>query len=108
MFLEEGAAPMGLYPGNHALEAHSGRVTILVWDAGRSVQRRVLAITARRPGRMDLEIQKFGAKPGTVTLFDASPRAQPHHGTPRRPGATSASSSGASCGATSRAGAWWS
>ncbi|MCX6623544.1 MAG: hypothetical protein NTY38_21260, partial [Acidobacteria bacterium] len=72
VFLEEGEEPMALHAANHALEERNGRVTIQVWDAGRSVVRRIVSITGQRPGRLDLVIQKFGARTGSMTLFDSA------------------------------------
>lgn len=72
VFLEEGEPPVKLASGNHCLEQRNGRLMFQVWGDGRSVMRRVVRIRAVRPGRLELEILKFGGRAGRITLFDSA------------------------------------
>ena len=68
--LEAGELPIRLMSGNHAISVHGGRLMIEAWDATRNVVRRVVDIGAGRPGRLDLAIERFNKKTGTLTLAD--------------------------------------
>ncbi len=70
VLLEPGELPIRLTSGNHAISVHAGRLIIEAWDAERNVARRVVDIDASRPGRLDLAIERFNKKTGTLTLAD--------------------------------------
>jgi hypothetical protein len=45
-------------------------VTLEVWDDKRTLARRVTGIAAAGPGRLDVTIERFGGRPGRLTLLD--------------------------------------
>jgi hypothetical protein len=76
--LEYGESPIPLAAGCFALEVRSGRLSIEVWDATRSVSRRILSIERHAAGVLDCVIQKFGGKPSRLTFLDLD-RPQSEH-----------------------------
>jgi hypothetical protein len=84
-FLERGKAPallepgedeFPLRPGSYALEWRNGRLTIQVWDERRNLARRIVGLGEERAGRLELNIERFGKRPGSIYLLDAA-RARP-------------------------------
>lgn len=74
--LEPGEAPISLAPGRHAMEDRRGALVIQAWDESRNIVRRVVGVLSQRPGRLDLETERFGKRRGKLTIFDQShPRA---------------------------------
>jgi hypothetical protein len=70
VLLEPGEPQIPLQPGNFSLEVRSGRVTLQAWDEQRNISRRVTAISEERAGRLDLIVERFGKRTGTLQLLD--------------------------------------
>src|SRR5437016_5462355 len=68
--MEPGDDPFPIVRDSFALTARGGQVTIECWDQKRNLVRRVQRVQTERRGRIELEIQKFGARSGTLTLLD--------------------------------------
>ncbi len=71
--------PAVIEPGEPAIELAGGGCTLTVegaavlleaWDATRFTRRRLRAITGRKPGRLALEIERFGGASGELVLAD--------------------------------------
>jgi hypothetical protein len=75
--LEPGESQMLLSPEAYEVAYDAGRLTIQVWDRHRTILRRVTRLLGERAGELDLEIERFGKKTGTMKLLDtARPRTQ--------------------------------
>jgi hypothetical protein len=70
VLIEEGIEPLSLSQGNYSVQESSGRVTIEAWSDTRNLARRVTAITRESPGRLELDIQRFGQRTGSLILLD--------------------------------------
>ncbi len=68
--IEPGDDPFPVLRENFAVTARGGRLTIECWDEKRNLVRRIRRIETEKRGRIDFEIEKFGAKTGTLTLVD--------------------------------------
>jgi hypothetical protein len=78
-FLETARSPALLEPGEDLIplsrdtflcEPRAGRLVIQAWDERRNISRRVTAITAETRGKLELAIEKFPRKQGSVLLLD--------------------------------------
>lgn len=67
---EPGEAPLELRPESYLLEYRTGRLVIQVWDRDRYLSRRVTALQAERPGRLELVVERFGKREGRLMLVD--------------------------------------
>jgi hypothetical protein len=66
------------------LTARNGALTVECWDERRNLVRRIRAVRAEKRGRIDLEVEKFGARTGIISLLDLADRANAgaaRHGT---------------------------
>ncbi len=70
MVLEPGADPIPLIADRYSLTLRGGRVVLEAWDDSRNLVRRVRAIVMQKRARLDLEIERFGSKPGVLSLLD--------------------------------------
>ena len=70
VLIEPGDDPLPIAPDNFALTARGPRLTIECWDQTRNLVRHVRHLVSQKRGRLDLEIEKFGARSGTLTLID--------------------------------------
>lgn len=68
--LEQGEPPFPLQPDFFALEARQADVLLEVWDDKRHLARRIRSIEQQRPGRLQMCVERFGGKPGSLTLVD--------------------------------------
>ncbi|MBV9670994.1 MAG: hypothetical protein JOZ43_08575, partial [Acidobacteriales bacterium] len=68
--LEAGETPLALIPGRYSLEQSSNRVFLEIWGDERSLSRRIVSCSQPSPGVLDCTVQRFGGKPGTLTLLD--------------------------------------
>jgi hypothetical protein len=68
--LEPGDDPITVTPQNFSLTPHGSILTIQCWSATKNLVRRVRGIHSERRGRLELEIERFGALTGTLTLMD--------------------------------------
>ncbi len=70
VLLEPGEEPLALPPDHRAVECIHGRLVIQGWNEKRNLARRVTGIGPRKPGRLDLEIERFGKRTGSILLVD--------------------------------------
>lgn len=68
--LEPGEGHFPLQPGTFAVEFRDGRLTIQVWDQTRNLARRVIGLGQEKPGRLELNVVRFGGRQGQVYLLD--------------------------------------
>ena len=68
--LEYGEETIPLLAGQFALEIRSGRLSIEIWSANRSISRRIVDIERTSTGILDCIIHRFGNKPGRLTFMD--------------------------------------
>ena len=76
--MEAGDDPLPVVPESFTLTARSGAVTVECWDRHRNLVRRVRRVQSEKRGRMDLEIERYGAKSGTLTLLDLADPSNRH------------------------------
>ncbi|HEX6546107.1 MAG TPA: hypothetical protein VF023_07360, partial [Bryobacteraceae bacterium] len=73
--LEMGDEPVPLVPGEHAWEIRNGGLFFSTWTGPRSINRRITAIQARKPGLLVCSIRRFGGAEGRLNVLDlAHPR----------------------------------
>ena len=71
VLIEAGQEPIRLVPGQYSWSEAAGRVLIEAWDDGSGrIARKVRQIVRQRPGQLELEIERFGKKTGTLLLVD--------------------------------------
>jgi hypothetical protein len=68
--MEPGEDPLAITPETFAAGIRGSSLVIECWDTVRNVTRRVTGIKLERPGRLELEIERFGGKPGVLSLID--------------------------------------
>lgn len=82
-FLERGRAPtllepgedeFLLRPGSYTLEWRNGRLTIQVWDERRNLARRIVGLAGERSGQLELTVERFGKRQGSIYLLDGARR----------------------------------
>ena len=84
VLMEAGDDPLPIASDTFALNARGGIFTIECWSSTRNLVRRVRGIQLEKRGRLELEVERFGARTGTVTLLDL---ADPSNRTADRQGA---------------------
>ena len=67
---EPGEEPFPLTEGQFDIEVKPNHLVLTVWDEVRTLSRRAVDIVDQRAGRLKLAIEKFGGKPGFITLYD--------------------------------------
>lgn len=67
---EPGESPLALTPSNFQIDNQSGKLTLSAWDDSRNLVRKVKNVVEESRGRLELEIEKFGRKTGTIVLAD--------------------------------------
>jgi hypothetical protein len=79
LFLRTAKRPVALDPGEQAialgadnlvLTARGASLTLECWSETRNLSRRVRGVRAQRRGRLELEVERFGGRPGTLLLVD--------------------------------------
>jgi hypothetical protein len=70
VLLEPGDDPIPVTSTNFSLAARGNIVTIECWNDTKNLVRRVRGIRGERRGRLEVEIERFGALAGTLTLLD--------------------------------------
>src|SRR5258708_4048075 len=68
--IEAGEECIALFGDNYALEERGPSLTLQAWDERRNLVRRIIAIDADTRGRLDLRVERFGKKFGTLSLVD--------------------------------------
>ncbi len=77
VLIEPGEGQIALTSDSYHLEFQNGRLTLQAWNKERNVVRKVTGISAERPGRLDLLVEHFGKRTGTMQLLDlARPQTQ--------------------------------
>ncbi|MBM3776387.1 MAG: hypothetical protein FJW37_14675 [Acidobacteria bacterium] len=78
-FLESARQPALLEPGedvleltgaNHALELREARLVLEAWTERRSLARRILRVVEQQPGRLELKVERFPRREGSLFLID--------------------------------------
>lgn len=75
--LEAGDPPLPVRPGGYRLQAEGERVVFQVWTDTHNVVRRVVAIRVRKPGHMEVEVERFPKRKGSLLLLDQGRAAAP-------------------------------
>lgn len=69
-FIEDGEEPLPLVDNRYAVVWRSGYLMFEAWNDTRNFARRVTGIVTDRPGRLELAIERFGKRTGTILLVD--------------------------------------
>ena len=67
---EPGEEPFPLAAGQFEIELRAKHLLITVWDEHRTLTRRAVDIDGQRTGRLKLSVERFGGKPGSITIYD--------------------------------------
>jgi len=70
VLFEPGDDPLPITPATFSLTARGIVVTIECWNDSKNLVRRIRGIRSERRGRLEIEIERFGALAGTLTLLD--------------------------------------
>lgn len=70
VLLEPGDDPLPVTSTNFSLTARGNIVTVECWTETKNLVRRIRGIRNERRGRLEVEIERFGALAGTLTLLD--------------------------------------
>src|ERR1700679_3000503 len=68
--LDAGEDPLPMTRETLAIGSRGNSVTFECWSATRTLSRRVRGVTNERRGMLELEIERFGARTGKLTLLD--------------------------------------
>ncbi len=71
MLIEPGEEPLPLTAENFSLQVRQGCLVFEAWDRHRMIVRRVVGLQAGSRGRLELAVERFGKRQGTLVLFDA-------------------------------------
>ncbi len=72
VMIEPGDDPIAIVPEAFSLTARGSTVTIECWNQTHNLVRHIRSIKEERRGRLELEVERFGASTGTLTLADLS------------------------------------
>lgn len=81
--MEMGDVPIPITDANFFLNLCGTRLTLECWNESRNLMRRVRSTSLPKSGRLEVEVERFGNKPGILTLADlahASNRELPRKG----------------------------
>lgn len=70
VLMEPGEDPLAITPATFAVTARGSSLVVECWNTARNVTRRVTGIKLERPGRLELDIDRFGGRPGVLSLID--------------------------------------
>lgn len=82
--MEAGDDPLPIAADTFALNSCGDTFTVECWSQSRNLVRRVRGIHLEKRGRLELEVERFGARTGTLTFLDL---ADPSNRTADRQGA---------------------
>ena len=82
VLMEPGEDPLAITLETFVVTTRGSALTIECWNDVRNVTRRVTGIRLERPGRLELEIERFGGRAGVLSLIDMG-RAANHDATRR-------------------------
>ena len=80
--MEPGEDPLAITPETFVVRTRGSALVIECWNDARNVTRRVTGVKLEKPGRLELEIERFGGRGGTLSLIDMGRAA--NHDAPRR------------------------
>ena len=69
---EPGELPLAINPSNFEITVKSQTITLAAWDNTRNLVRKVKSVIEESRGRLELEVERFGKKPGTLVLADVA------------------------------------
>ena len=67
---EPGEDPLPVTRDNSAIAQRGTRLMLECWDDRRTFSRRILGVVKTFPGRLDLEVERFGGRVYTLTIAD--------------------------------------
>lgn len=70
VLMEPGEDPLPITPQTFAMSVFGVSVTVECWSETRNLVRRVRSVLRQKRGYVELEIERFGGRTGTVTLVD--------------------------------------
>lgn len=70
VLMEAGEDSIALDGDNFVLDDRGSSLLLQAWDERRNLVRRITGIDSESRGRLELRIERFGKKPGTVQLVD--------------------------------------
>jgi hypothetical protein len=68
--MEPGEDPIPLIPSCFSLETHGAFLAFTCWTDTLNLVRRIKGVNASRKGRLELEYERFGGRPGVLSLVD--------------------------------------
>ena len=68
--MEAGDDPLPISSDTFAVNSRGETITVECWSQTRNLVRRIRAIHLEKRGRLELEVERFGAKSGTLTFLD--------------------------------------
>ncbi|MGH9666517.1 MAG: hypothetical protein ACRD9L_18985, partial [Bryobacteraceae bacterium] len=72
VLFEPGEESVALNAGSYALTVRGGALTLEAWSDKRNLVRRVTGVRQERRGRLELTVERFGKRSGTLLLVDAA------------------------------------
>src|SRR5271154_1523394 len=69
---EPGEELIRLSADNFALDASHGSLRLQAWSERRNIVRRITGVNREARGKLVLSIERFGKRPGTLSLLDLS------------------------------------
>jgi hypothetical protein len=70
VLIEPGEDPFALASDSFTVNQRTSSMTIECWDEKRTLVRRVASVRVERPGRLELDVEHFGGRTGSLTLID--------------------------------------
>jgi hypothetical protein len=70
VLMEPGEDSLAITPETFVAAIRASALIIECWDIARNVTRRVIGVRLERPGRLELEIERFGGRAGILSLID--------------------------------------
>ena len=70
VLMEPGEDPLPMVPDHFALQCRGEIVSLECWSETRNLVRRLRRILDERRGRLELEVERFGGRPGALSLVD--------------------------------------
>ena len=67
---EPGEAPITLLPSSTQLQIRNHQLTLSAFDDSRNLVRRICGVRDHSRGRIELEVERFGPRSGTIVLAD--------------------------------------
>lgn len=68
--IEPGEDPLGIQAGKFVLGSRAGACTLECWDETRNIVRRIRTVVKARRGFLELEVERFGGRTGSLVLLD--------------------------------------